>query len=149
MVWLTKQNFWSSCLVFLVLADMNSYATTAKPREVHISTATWGQTHHKGIEIPGLTEDAGDMDEQSFQTKRKLAYLPAYGMSVGLVCYHNKVSGGSSTKVSYVSYSIRLILTYVGTTHWLTYKRTWMSVSRTRHDPRDAWSRKEDTIQIR
>jgi hypothetical protein len=53
----------------------------AKAREVHISTASWGQTHHKGVEIPG-GEDASDAfgEDTGFQTKRKLAYLPAYGM---------------------------------------------------------------------
>ncbi|KAF8581519.1 P-loop containing nucleoside triphosphate hydrolase protein [Ramaria rubella] len=95
MIWLAKQSVW------------------AKAREVHISTASWGQTHHKGVEIPG-DSGAKDAGEAGFQTKRKLAFLPAFGAK-----------------------------------HWLRYKGTWMTVSRSQSDPRDAWSgRKEESLQI-
>ncbi|KAF8505062.1 BCS1 N terminal-domain-containing protein [Gautieria morchelliformis] len=94
MVWLAKQSIWE------------------KAREVHISTASWGQTHHKGVEIPG--DETEHSTENGFQTKRKLAYLPAYG-----------------------------------TKHWLRYRGTWMSVSRSKSEPQDAWSsRKQESIEI-
>ena len=67
-------------LALIMMSVPHTSLFTAKAREVHISTASWGQTHHKGVEIPEGGDGSGLGEETGFQTKRKLAYLPTYGM---------------------------------------------------------------------
>lgn len=51
----------------------------AKAREVQISTHSWGQLHHKGVEILADDSDIGRSADTGYETKRRLAYLPAFG----------------------------------------------------------------------